>query len=183
MQTDAAINPGNSGGPVIDLSGRLVGISSAKMAFTPQGVPTQGLGFAIPAEVVRDSVNRFKKVAHEQPKPRKQPATSEASVSNAERLFGMQLQDLSQELSDALGYAQGRGVLVTAVEPDSPAEEAGIERGLVIYRVSKSDVNSVKQIEDLLGRVQSGANVNFTVGVVRVGRQGRQLATLTMGAR
>ena len=183
VQTDAAINPGNSGGPVIDLSGRLVGISSAKMAFTPQGVPTQGLGFAIPAEVVRDSVNRFKKVAHEQPKPRKQPATSEVSMSNAERLFGMQLQDLSQELSDALAYAQGRGVLVTAVEPDSPADEAGIDRGLVIYRVSKSDVNSVKQIEDLLGRVQSGANVNFTVGVVRVGRQGRQLATLTMGAR
>src|SRR5438270_10792351 len=47
VQTDAAINPGNSGGPVIDISGRLVGISSAKMAFTPQGVPTQGMGFAI----------------------------------------------------------------------------------------------------------------------------------------
>ena len=183
VQTDAAINPGNSGGPVIDLSGRLVGISSAKMAFTPQGVPTQGLGFAIPAEVVRDSVNRFKKIAREQPKPEKQPATSEVSMSNAERLFGMQLQDLSLELSDALGYAQGRGVLITAVEPGSPAEEAGIERGLVIYQMGKSGVNSVKQIEDLLGRVQSGANVNFTVGVVRVGRQGRQLATLTMAAR
>ena len=183
VQTDAAINPGNSGGPVIDLSGRLVGISSAKMAFTPQGVPTQGLGFAIPAEVVRDSVNRFKKIAREQPKPEKQPATSEVSMSNAERLFGMQLQDLSLELSDALGYAQGRGVLITAVEPGSPAEEAGIERGLVIYQMGKSGVNSVKQIEDLLGRVQSGANVNFTVGLIRAGRQGRQLATLTMEAR
>ena len=68
MQTDAAINPGNSGGPVIDLSGRLVGIASAKMAFTPQGVPTQGMGFAIPADVVRDSVNRFKQVAMKQGK-------------------------------------------------------------------------------------------------------------------
>src|SRR5437870_11482302 len=183
IQTDAAINPGNSGGPVIDISGRLVGISSAKMAFTPQGVPTQGLGFAIPAAVVRDSVNRFKKIAQKQPKPRKQPATSEVSVSNAERLFGMQLQDLSQELSDALGYAQGRGVLVTAVEPDSPADEAGIERGLVIYCVSKSEVNSVKQIDGLLGRVQSGAKVSFTIGVIRTGGRGRQLATLTMAAR
>src|SRR3954467_1249773 len=54
IQTDAAINPGNSGGPVIDLGGRLVGVSSAKMAFTPQGIPTQGLGFAIPADTVRD---------------------------------------------------------------------------------------------------------------------------------
>ena len=183
VQTDAAINPGNSGGPVIDLSGRLVGISSAKMAFTPQGVPTQGLGFAIPAEVVRDSVNRFKKIAQKQPGPEKQPATSEVSVSKAEQFFGMQLQDLSHELSDALGYAQGRGVLITAVEPDSPADEAGIERGLVVYQVDKSDVNSAKQIEDLLGRVQSGANVNFTVGVIRVGRQDRQLATLTLAAR
>jgi len=183
VQTDAAINPGNSGGPVIDLSGRLVGISSAKMAFTPQGVPTQGLGFAIPAAVVRDSVNRFKKIAQKQPKPEKQTATSELSVSNAERLFGMQLQDLSRELSDALGYAQGRGVLVTAVEPDSPADEAGIERGMVIYRVGTSEVNSVERIEDLLGRVRSGANVDFTLGVVRAGRQARQLATLTMAAR
>src|SRR5437870_156306 len=183
VQTDAAINPGNSGGPVIDLSGRLVGISSAKMAFTPQGVPTQGLGFAIPAKVVRDSVNRFKKIAQKQPKPRKQPATSEVSVSNAERLFGMQLQDLSQELSDALGYAQGRGVLVTAVEPDSPADEAGIERGLVIYCVSKYDVSSVKQVEQLLRSVDSGADVEFTVGVIGADGKNRQLANVSLKAR
>ena len=183
VQTDAAINPGNSGGPVIDISGRLVGISSAKMAFTPQGVPTQGLGFAIPADVVRDSVNRFKKIAQKQRAPKTQLATSEASVSNAERLFGMQLQNLSQELSNALGYAQGRGVLITGVEPGSPADEAGIGRGLVIYRVGQSDVNSVKQVEDLLGRVQSGANVAFTIGVIRASGQGRQLATLTIAAR
>src|SRR6202022_2482246 len=84
VQTDAAINPGNSGGPVIDISGRLVGISSAKMAFTPQGVPTQGLGFAIPAEVVRDSVAKFKKVADKQPMPKNQPrVANETSTSNA----------------------------------------------------------------------------------------------------
>ncbi len=183
VQTDAAINPGNSGGPVIDISGRLVGISSAKMAFTPQGVPTQGLGFAIPADVVRDSVNRFKKIAQKQPAPKSQVRTNEVSVSNAERLFGMQLQDLSRELSSALGYVQGRGVLITAVEPDSPADEAGVERGLVIYRVGQSDVNSVKQIENLFGRVQSGANVTFTVGVIRASGEDHQLATLTLAAR
>src|SRR6202011_910611 len=72
IQTDAAINPGNSGGPLIDLAGRLVGVSSAKMAFTPQGVPTQGLGFAIPADVVRESVANFKKIAQKQPAPRTQ---------------------------------------------------------------------------------------------------------------
>src|SRR5246500_4735528 len=150
VQTDAAINPGNSGGPVIDLSGRLVGIASAKMAFTPQGVPTQGLGFAIPAEVVRDSVNRFKKTAQIQPATKSPLITSETFGSRAEKLFGMQLQDLNQELSDALGYARSRGVLITAVEPDGPADDAGIERGLVVYRVGKTQTGSVKQIEELL---------------------------------
>src|SRR5436189_4550714 len=91
VQTDAAINPGKSGGPVIDISGWLVGIASAKMSFTPQGVPTQGLGFAIPAEVVRESVNRFKKTAQIQSMPKSPPPpSSETSMSKAEQLFGMQ---------------------------------------------------------------------------------------------
>jgi serine protease Do len=184
VQTDAAINPGNSGGPVIDLSGRLVGISSAKMAFTPQGVPTQGMGFAIPAEVVRESVDRFKKVAQKQPKPKSQPAAAaDSSMSSAEKLFGLQLQDLNQELSDALGYLRGRGVLITAVEPESPADDAGLERGLVIYRAGNSETNSVKQIEDLLRGVQSGTKINFTVGIVHPRGQNQQLATLSMTAR
>jgi serine protease Do len=183
VQTDAAINPGNSGGPVIDLSGRLVGISSAKMAFTPQGVPTQGLGFAIPADVVRDSVARFKKIAQKQSEPKKQLAASEASITNVERLFGMQLQDLSEELSDALGYAKGGGVLITEVQPGSPADRAGIERGLVIYRIGKFNVNSVKQTEDLLRHVRSGVNVKFTVGVIPASGESQRVATLTMAAR
>jgi len=183
VQTDAAINPGNSGGPVIDISGRLVGISSAKMAFTPQGIPTQGLGFAIPAEVVRDSVAQFKKVAEKQPEPKKQLAANETSTSLAERLFGMQLQDLSGELTDALGYARGRGVLISAVEPNSPADQAGIERGLVIYRVGKQDVNSMRQVEDLLGAARSGTSVDFTVGVVRADRGGQRVETVTLAAR
>src|SRR5436309_2832457 len=183
VQTDAAINPGNSGGPVIDLSGRLVGIASAKMAFTPQGVPTQGLGFAIPANVVRDSVNRFKKTARIQPTTKTAPVTEETSTSNAEKLFGMQLQNLSQELSDALGYAKGRGVLIAAVEPGSPADGAGAERGLVIYRVGKYEVSSVKEVEELLRSVDSGADVEFTVGVIGAEGKNRQLANVSLKAR
>jgi serine protease Do len=182
LQTDAAINPGNSGGPVIDLSARLVGVSSAKMAFTPQGVPTQGMGFAVPADVVRASVAEFRKV------PEKGPASipgsqKEAESSKAESLFGIQLQDLTQELTDALGYAPGRGVLISAVEPDSPADEAGVQRGLVIYRVGKYDVTSVKQVEGLLARAQSGTSVDFTVGVVRADGSGQRVETVTLAAR
>ncbi len=183
VQTDAAINPGNSGGPVIDISGRLVGISSAKMAFTPQGVPTQGLGFAIPADVVRDSVKNFKTFAEKHPGGKNQLAADETSTSNAERMFGMQLQDLNEELTDALGYEPGRGVLISAVEPNSPADQAGIERGLVIYRVGKHDVNSVKDVDNVLGRASSGTSVDFFVGVMRAGGAGRRIETVTLAAR
>src|SRR5438309_78361 len=183
VQTDAAINPGNSGGPVIDISGRLVGISSAKMAFTPQGVPTQGLGFAIPADVVRDSVKQFKSFAEKHPGGKTSPAMEETSASNAEHMFGMQLQDLNEELTDALGYEPGRGVLISAVEPDSSAEDAGIQRGLVIYRVGKHDVNSVKDAENLLGRAKSGTNIDFIVGVVRAGDSGQRVETVSLTAR
>jgi serine protease Do len=182
IQTDAAINPGNSGGPVIDISGRLVGVSSAKMAFTPQGVPTQGMGFAIPADVVRDTVVQFRALSQKQPALKNRNAADESSTSNAERLFGMQLQDLTAELTDALGYASGRGVLVSGVEPDSPAAQAGVERGLVIYRVGKYDVNSVKQVEGLLGRASSGTSVDFAVGVVRASG-GQRVETVTLAAR
>jgi serine protease Do len=182
VQTDAAINPGNSGGPVIDISGRLVGISSAKMAFTPQGVPTQGMGFAIPADVVRESVATFKAFAEKHPGQKIQPGSQEASISNAEKLFGMQLQDLTQDLTDALGYQPGRGVLISSVEEDSPADRAGIERGLVIYRIGKDNVNSVKEIETLLGQASSGTSVDFVVGVVRANGTQR-VETVTLAAR
>jgi serine protease Do len=181
VQTDAAINPGNSGGPVIDLSARLVGISSAKMAFTPQGIPTQGLGFAIPAEVVRDSVAEFKKVAQKQSESKEEPVPNETAA--AEQLFGIQLQDLTEELTDALGYARGHGVLITAVEPDSPADQAGLERGLVIYRLGQSDVNSVKQVDDLLRSARSGTSVELVVGVIRADGQARRVETVTLAAR
>jgi len=182
VQTDAAINPGNSGGPVVDIAGRLVGISSAKMAFTPQGVPTQGLGFAIPADTVREAVKGFKAVAQKQPSPQASPSSNQPAVANADRLFGMQLQDLTTELTDALGLLHGRGVLVSAVETGSPAAEIGIERGLVIYRLARRDVNSVKSVENLLARVQSGMTVDFTVGLARSDGE-RQIQTVSLTAR
>ena len=183
LQTDAAINPGNSGGPLIDLSGRLVGISSAKMAFTPQGVPTQGLGFAIPADIVRESVERFKKIAEKQPPPKPNAKEEEIGSTNADRLFGLQLQDLTDDLADALGLASGKGVLISAVEPDSPADQSGFERGLVIYRVGKYDVNSVKDVERLLAQADSGSSVDFAVGVIARGGRGRRIETVNLEAR
>jgi serine protease Do len=183
LQTDAAINPGNSGGPLIDLSGRLVGVSSAKMAFTPQGVPTQGLGFAIPADTVRTSVAQFREIAKNQPPPKPKSSEPEQTGSNAQRFFGMQLQNLTPDLTDALGYAPGKGVLISAVEPDSPADRAGIQRGLVIYRIGKYNVTSVKQVESLLTRASSGSEVDFTVGIVKANGGGQAMETVPLTAR
>ncbi len=181
IQTDAAINPGNSGGPLIDLAGRLVGVSSVKMAFTPQGVPTQGLGFAISGQVVRDKVMEFRKTAAESRKTPRIPK----SVSRAQQYFGMQLQDLTPELSETLGYEPGQGVLLADVEAQSPAEEAGMKRGLVIYQVGRYQVASSKQVEELLEPVSTGSVVDVTVGVVRKtrGQLVRQLQTVPLTAR
>jgi len=178
----AAINPGNSGGPVIDLSARLVGVSSAKMAFTPQGVPTQGLGFAIPADVVHDTVEQFRQVTQKGTTKGAHDQVEETST-RTEKLFGLQLQDLTAELTSALGYAPGRGVLISAVEPDSPADDAGIQRGLVIYRIGKYDVSSVKQVEGLLARVTSGTSVDLAVGVVRSDGTSQRVEAVTLAAR
>lgn len=163
LQTDAAINPGNSGGPLVDLSGKLVGVSSVKMAYTPQGVPTQGLGFAIPAETVRARVVEFKKAAIGQAAQKKPGAPT-----LARKYFGLQLQDLTAELRDSFGYPGSiTGVIVADVEPRSPADDAGMKRGLVVQQVGRYEVTSSKQIEQLLEAVSTGSVVDFTAGLVR----------------
>jgi len=178
IQTDAAINPGNSGGPLIDLSGKLIGISSVKMAFTPQGVPTQGLGFGIPASVVRDKIEEFKH-------PQKVPVIAAANESSARRSFGLELQDLTPDLTDAFGIAPDMGVLVTDVEEDSPAKSAGFKRGLVIYKIGRYDINSTQQVETLLANVKPGTDADFVVGAVRRigGRQIEQVQKVSLTAR
>ena len=162
LQTDAAINPGNSGGPLIDITGKLIGVASAKMAYTPQGVPTQGIGFAIPAATVAAKVEEFKRNA-------KSLARGGAVdlAAGSRRLLGISLQDLTQDLSDALGVPAGSGVLISDVEAGSPGEKAGLRRGLVIYRVGRYEVNSPGEIEKLLQKATTGTPVDLGVGVIR----------------
>jgi serine protease Do len=180
LQTDAAINPGNSGGPLIDIAGRLAGMNSVKMAYTPQGIPAQGMGFAIPAAAVRDHVAAM----------RARGAASQAGpkytgVSAAQKHFGLRVQDLTEDLTQALGYEEGRGVLISDVESAGPADRAGLTRGLVIYRVGKYDVNSVDDLERILARAESGQVADFTVGSMRrLGRHYvRQIDSVSVTAR
>lgn len=180
VQTDAAINPGNSGGPLVDLNGKLVGVSSVKMAFTPQGVPTQGLGFAIGGEVVKSRVVEFMKIA-----AGKGASKAPGSPSLARKFFGLQLQDLTPELKETFGNDARSGVLIADVDAHSPAEQAGLKRGLVIHQVGRYEVTSFKQVEDLLEQASSGSVVDFTVGVFRRvrGQNLRQLQPVSLTAR
>ncbi len=179
LQTDAAINPGNSGGPLIDLAGRLVGISSVKMSFTPQGTPTQGLGFAIPARTVAAKVAEFRDAAAHPQTAKRAPANASPI---ARKLFGLQLQALPPE------QARSSGVLVADVERGSPAAEAGIKPGMVIYKLGTYPAGSVERVEALLKDVDGGTSVDFVVGLGNTtgGRSaGRQtsVATVTLTAR
>ncbi len=117
IQTDAAINPGNSGGPLVDLAGRVIGINSR--AF----VMANSLGFSIPSNVVEEVVR--------------------AIIANGRidrSWIGVEVQPL-QELEEFFA-AQSGGVLVSDVEPDSPAEMAGIRPGDLLVRVGGKEVTA-----------------------------------------
>lgn len=176
VQTDAAINPGNSGGPLIDIDGKLVGVSSVKMAYTPQGVPTQGIGFAIAGKTVREIVNGFLKRGTK-------PEGIIADPLN--HYFGMEAQDLTEDLANTFGHASGYGVLVSGVERGSPAANAGVRRGLVIYSIGEFDIRRTDDLKKLLSPIRHGDRVDFGIGVVsrRGGLYARSVQTVSLTAR
>ena len=134
--------PGNSGGP-LDRSFRHGSSASARPRWLSRRRACRRRASASPFPPKRCATGRaIQEDRGEQAARRKRPSRRTPPTSNAERLFGLQLQDLTPDLTDALGLAAGKGVLVSAVEPDSPADSVGIERGLVIYRVGKYDVRS-----------------------------------------
>ncbi len=156
VQTDAAINPGNSGGPMIDLNGKLVGVSSVKMAYTPQGVPAQGIGFAIPAQTARSKLSQFLMTAS-----RLKESQAAQPVSSAWVYFGMHLKDLEANGST--------GPVVVQLDPAGPAERAGLEPGMRIDAIGKYPVESSAALEELLSRVRQGVVVDFAVAPIGSG--------------
>ena len=106
IQTDAAINPGNSGGALVDLTGRLVGINTA--IFSRSG-GSQGIGFAIPANMVRVVV-----------------ASAKGGGSAVKRPWlGAKLQAVTPEIADSMGLKRPAGALIASVGPSSPAATGG----------------------------------------------------------
>src|SRR5262249_36609834 len=122
IQTDAAINPGNSGGPLVDMNGRLVGINTA--IFSRSG-GSQGIGFAIPADMVKVVV-----------------ASARGGGTVVRRPWlGAKLQAITAEMLDSLGISRPVGALVTAVTPASPAGRAGLQVRDVIVSIDGQAVD------------------------------------------
>ncbi|CCE02772.1 DegQ family serine endoprotease [Bradyrhizobium sp. STM 3809] len=122
IQTDAAINPGNSGGALVDMSGRLAGINTA--IYSKSG-GSQGIGFAIPANMVRVVV-----------------ASAKAGGKAVKRPWlGARLQAVTPEIAESLGLRSPTGALVASVTPNSPAARAGIKSSDLIVSIDGQAVD------------------------------------------
>src|SRR5215471_7917555 len=122
IQTDAAINPGNSGGALVDLTGKLVGINTA--IFSRSG-GSQGVGFAIPANMVRVVVGSAR--------------TGGSAVVRP--WLGARLQAVTADIADSMGLKRPAGALISNVMPDSPAAQAGLKAGDLIVSVDGQEVD------------------------------------------
>jgi S1-C subfamily serine protease len=133
IQTDAAINPGNSGGALINAHGELVGINTA--IFSKSG-GSQGIGFAIPvalAKGVMDQILRQGRVVR--------------------GWLGIAGQDITPELAESFNLHAERGVLISGVLEDGPADRAGIQPGDIITRVDNRTPTSSREILDIISAI------------------------------
>ncbi len=126
LQTDAAINPGNSGGPLVDLDGNLVGINT--MIASESG-GFQGIGFAIPASMAESVYGQLVK---------------DGKVTRG--WLGVRIQGLTLELAKGFGVKADEGVLVAAVDSDSPAGNAGLESGDIGLSFDGKEVHSPQDL-------------------------------------
>ena len=122
IQTDAAINPGNSGGALVDMTGRLAGINTA--IYSRSG-GSQGIGFAIPANMVRVVVASAKSGGKAVKRP----------------WLGARLQAVTPEIAESLGLRSPSGALVASVVPDSPASRSGLKTSDLITAVDGQTID------------------------------------------
>ncbi len=142
IQTDAAINPGNSGGPLIDLSGKVVGINTAIIT---QSGGYEGIGLAIPSVLARRVVESLIK---------------EGKVVRG--YLGVRIQPLNTAMARNFGLPNNRGALIGEVQPGSPAANAGLKTGDVIVKVGEHDVADPASLRNLTAGLDVGAQVPVT---------------------
>jgi len=149
IQTDAAINPGNSGGALVDLAGQLVGINTA--IFSRSG-GSQGIGFAIPANMVKIVV-----------------ASARGGGSAVKRPWlGAKLQAVTPEIADSMGLKRPAGALVTSVMANGPAALAGLRPGDLIVSIDTYSVDDPNAFDYRFATQPLGGTAQL--GVQRAGR-------------
>lgn len=146
LQTDAAINPGNSGGALLNMSGELIGINSAKYASTD----VEGMGYAIPVDTVIPIVERI------QNKIQRDPVADE----NASYL-GISGQDVTAYT--AAMYGMPSGVYIAKVTENGPCEKAGIKAGSILTAFDDETVTSMAGLKELLTYYAAGETVTVVV--------------------
>lgn len=149
LQTDASINPGNSGGPLLDLSGRVIGVNTAIFSRTGQSA---GIGFAIPASLARFVVDQL--------------------VENkrvVRGFLGVQIQPVSEEIAAGLGLEDTHGALVSDVNPGSAAEKAGMRVGDLIVAFNGQPIREFRELPLRVSTTPPGTEAS--VVVVRDGKR------------
>ncbi len=156
IQTDAPINPGNSGGALVNAQGELIGINTAILSTSGGNL---GIGFAIPINMAQDVADQL------------------IHYGKIERgTLGVYGQALTPQLDNALGLAPTmKGVVITAVNPNSAASSAGLKVTDIITKINDQTINDPFQLRAALGLVRAGVSIKITI--LRNGK------TLTMNAR
>src|SRR5580700_6039920 len=143
VQTDAPINPGNSGGPLVDIDGHVVGVNT--FIFTQSG-GSEGLGFAIPSNAVRNVFDQIKKDGHAH-----------------HGQIGIVAQSVTPVMAKGLRLPQDWGVVAADVTPDGPADKAGLKVRDLILEVNGETVEDAPQLETVIDRLKLADKVHLKV--------------------
>lgn len=157
IQTDAAINPGNSGGALVDMEGKLVGIPTAILS---RSGGYMGIGFAIPSNMA---------------KPIMQSLVEHGKVVRG--WLGVGIQDITADLARAMNLPSTSGVLISDVNPRSPAAKGGVQRGDVVLSIDGRAITSTGQLRNMVAAAGVGKTLNLEV--LRNGK--RESLKVTLG--
>ena len=142
IQTDAAINRGNSGGPLFNMDGQVIGVNTAILS--PNG-GSIGIGFSMASNVVTKVVDQLKEFGE-----------------TRRGWLGVRIQDVTEDMAEALGLASTEGAMVSDV-PEGPAMEAGMQAGDVIVSFDGREVQDTRQLVRIVGNTEVGKSVRVVV--------------------